>query len=44
MIDLIAENFTKITKNVKKRLKTASLSNDPLKDENIDHAEKKSSK
>ena len=40
--DFNAENLTKITTNVKKkRIKTASLSNNVLKDENIDHAKKK---
>ena len=38
------ENFAKIMVNVQKRLKGGSVKADFLHDENIDHAEKKSSK
>ena len=40
--DFGTENLTKITANVKKRLKTALLSNDLLEDEKIDHSKKNS--
>ena len=39
--DIVAENLTKITANVQKRLKSASFSNDLVRDKNIDHAEKR---
>ena len=43
--DFGAENLTKIIKKMlKKSVNTAALSNDLLKDENIDHVKEKSSK